>query len=116
MVPGRTVVAVGLILAGSAGSAPSQQAVPGVTTEVVRLDAVVTDGDGNLVRDLSREDFELRDDGKVQQLTHFVFVGKGDGRVGQGGGAAVATLPAPRERGGDPRRPNARSTDRDPRR
>ena len=53
MVSRRTVVAVGLMLAGATGAARSQEAVPGVRTEVVRLDAVVTDANGNLVRDLS---------------------------------------------------------------
>jgi len=56
MVSRRTVVAVGLMLAGATGAARSQEAVPGVRTEVVRLDAVVTDANGNLVRDLSREE------------------------------------------------------------
>jgi VWFA-related protein len=40
-------------------------------TELVQIDAVVHDSKGNLVRDLKREDFELFEDGKPQQITHF---------------------------------------------
>src|SRR5216683_2753549 len=73
----KAIVALSLAIAGGHGSAVSQEAVPGAKAEIVRLDAVVTDANGNLIRDLSREDFELRDDGKPQRLTHFAFVGKG---------------------------------------
>jgi VWFA-related protein len=73
----RAVVALSLVIAGGHGSALSQEAAPAARAEIVRLDAVVTDANGNLIRDLSGEDFELRDDGKPQRLTHFVFVGKG---------------------------------------
>ncbi|HXB56675.1 MAG TPA: VWA domain-containing protein [Vicinamibacteria bacterium] len=73
----KAVVALcAVIAAGGHGSALSQEAVPGAKAEIVRLDAVVTDTNGNPIRDLSREDFELRDDGKPQRLTHFAFVGK----------------------------------------
>jgi VWFA-related protein len=40
-------------------------------TELVQIDVVVTDKDGKLVSDLRREDFELLEDGKRQQITHF---------------------------------------------
>src|SRR5260370_183117 len=73
----KVVVALSVAIAGGHGSALSQQAVPGAKAEIVRLDAVVTDATGTPIRDLSREDFELRDDGKPQRLTHFAFVGKG---------------------------------------
>src|SRR5260370_40770080 len=73
----KAIVALSLAIAGGHGSAVSQEAVPGAKAEIVRLDAVVTDATGTPIRDLSREDFELRDDGKPQRLTHFAFVGKG---------------------------------------
>ena len=41
-------------------------------TEVVQLDAVVTDSKGNLVRNLTKEDFEILEDGKKQGVSHFV--------------------------------------------
>lgn len=40
-------------------------------TELVQLDVVVHDSKGHLVRELKREDFELLEDGKPQQITHF---------------------------------------------
>jgi len=42
-------------------------------TELVQIDVVVADKDGKLVRDLRREDFELYEDGKKQEITHFAI-------------------------------------------
>ena len=61
--------------AGAAAQAPP--AAPGVRAEIVRLDVVVTDGDGKLVRDLTREDFQLLEDGKAQTLSQFLVVHAG---------------------------------------
>jgi VWFA-related protein len=47
------------------------QTILRVETELVQIDIVVVDKKGNLVRDLRREDFELFEDGKRQQITHF---------------------------------------------
>ncbi|MGH9767184.1 MAG: VWA domain-containing protein, partial [Blastocatellia bacterium] len=44
-----------------------------IETELVQIDAVVTDKQGKLVRDLRREDFELFEDGKKQEITHFAI-------------------------------------------
>ncbi|MBS1787450.1 MAG: VWA domain-containing protein [Acidobacteria bacterium] len=44
-----------------------------IETELVQIDAVVTDKQGKLVPDLKREDFELYEDGKKQSLTHFAI-------------------------------------------
>lgn len=44
-----------------------------IETELVQIDIVVTDKDGKLVRDLKREDFELYEDGKKQEITHFAI-------------------------------------------
>jgi VWFA-related protein len=68
----RPSIPLVLALAG-ATSLSSQETVPGTGTEVVRLDVVVTDAQGKLVRNLTREDFELREDGKPQRLTHFAL-------------------------------------------
>jgi VWFA-related protein len=40
-------------------------------TELVQIDVVVAGKDGKLIRDLKREDFELFEDAKKQQITHF---------------------------------------------
>jgi len=59
------------------GQPQKQQAPPApittiaVQTNVVNVDAIVTDADGNLVTDLKRENFRLTDDGQLQQLTNF---------------------------------------------
>jgi VWFA-related protein len=71
------VTAVGL----SAQQAPSQQ--PGqpaqpprfrVQVNYVEIDAVVTDAQGNFVRDLTPNDFEVLEDGKPQEISAFTVV------------------------------------------
>lgn len=42
-----------------------------IETEVVQIDVVVTDKQGNIVRDLKREDFQLFEDGKPQTIAYF---------------------------------------------
>src|SRR5262245_1879562 len=42
-----------------------------IETELVQIDVVVTDKQGKLVRDLKRVDFELFEDGKKQEISHF---------------------------------------------
>ncbi|HEY6401789.1 MAG TPA: VWA domain-containing protein [Blastocatellia bacterium] len=44
-----------------------------IETELVQIDVVVTDKQGKLARDLKRVDFELFDDGKKQEITHFAI-------------------------------------------
>jgi VWFA-related protein len=44
-----------------------------IETELVQIDVVVTDKQGKLARDLKRADFELFDDGKKQEITHFAI-------------------------------------------
>lgn len=41
------------------------------TTELIDVTATVTDRDGRFVRGLSRDDFEVREDGVPQRITHF---------------------------------------------
>ena len=45
-----------------------------VAVDAVRIDAVVTDKDGNIVRDLAADDFEVLQDGKQQKVTFAQFV------------------------------------------
>jgi VWFA-related protein len=97
-VRGTAIALSSLLLAGVGNSARTEEkGVPGSKVEVVRLDAVVTDGKGNLVRGLTRLDFELKDDGKVQQLSQFVFIGQ-EKPVGQEKAAGAETSPAPSEK------------------
>jgi VWFA-related protein len=45
-----------------------------ITTKLVQLDAVVTDKAGNQVKDLSINDFEILQDGKLQKITNFSYI------------------------------------------
>src|SRR5215475_1405078 len=55
-------------------ASPQGQDVVRITTQLVQVDAVVTDKKGKHVEDLTEGDFELLVDGKKQQLTHFSHV------------------------------------------
>ncbi len=66
------------VVAAQNNQAPVQQPKPSkdqdalrIETELVQIDAVVTDKQGKLIHDLKREDFELFEDGKKQTITHF---------------------------------------------
>src|SRR5262245_50692545 len=62
---------------GSAQNPPAPrpgQDVVRITTQLVQVDAVVTDKKDKHVEDLTEEDFELLVDGKKQQLTHFSHI------------------------------------------
>jgi VWFA-related protein len=56
----------------AAGTAAAQE--PAARVELVQLDVVVTDAQGQLVRDLTKADFEVLEDGKPQVLSHFTLV------------------------------------------
>ena len=57
---------------------PSQQPPPPLTFRVevnyVEIDAAVTDAQGNFVRDLKKEDFQVFEEGKPQELSVFSLV------------------------------------------
>lgn len=48
-----------------------------ITTNLVQLDAVVTDKDGNQVTDLKAEDFEVLEDNRSQSITNFSYISAG---------------------------------------
>jgi VWFA-related protein len=71
--------ALALLLAlGSALVQPPASQQPGVTFRVevnfVEIDATVTDAQGNFVRDLGRDDFELVEEGQPQTISAFTLV------------------------------------------
>jgi VWFA-related protein len=82
----RTTFPAVLTLAALAGPAmfaqqprpPGQQPPPPITFKVevnyVEIDASVTDQQGNFVRDLTRDDFELSEQGKPQSVSVFSLV------------------------------------------
>jgi len=77
------LIALMVFLAGTAltaGQAPtsqppqSQQPTFKVQVDYVEVDIVVTDKQGNLVRDLKKEDFQVMEDGKAQTISAFTMV------------------------------------------
>jgi len=53
---------------------PTDDNVVKITTKLVQFDAVVTDKDGNQVKDLNIADFEILQDGKPQKITNFSYI------------------------------------------
>src|ERR671935_2616744 len=53
---------------------PQQAPTFKVRVDYVEVDVVVTDGQGNLVRDLKKEDFQVLEDGKAQTINTFTMV------------------------------------------
>jgi VWFA-related protein len=84
---------------------PAQQTAPGqepvddddevvrITTNLVQVDAVVTDRDGRQVTNLRPEDFEILENGRPRQVTNFSYV-----RVAQPATAPAAEPERPRDR------------------
>src|SRR5881628_2817499 len=79
----RTNLAVLLVLlmgaALTAGQNPpptpqAQQPTFKLRVDYVEVDVVVTDRQGNLVRDLKKEDFQVLEDGKAQTINTFTLV------------------------------------------
>ncbi len=60
---------------------PSSEPTLRITVTLVQVDTVVTDSKGKHVTDLKPEDFELRQDGKVQKITHFSYINTSSGRA-----------------------------------
>jgi VWFA-related protein len=52
---------------------PENDDVVRITTNLVQVDAVVTDKEGKLVTDLKPEEVEIFEDGRKQKVTHFSF-------------------------------------------
>src|SRR2546421_1757047 len=52
---------------------PENDEVVRITTNLVQVDAVVTDRNGKLVTDLKPEEVEIFEDGRKQKITHFSF-------------------------------------------
>jgi VWFA-related protein len=69
-----TLLAQGTAQRPSQPSPPAEDEVVRVTTNLVQIDAVVTDNDGNQVTDLRAEDFEIFEDKRPQQVSAFSYV------------------------------------------
>jgi VWFA-related protein len=53
---------------------PADEEVVRITANLVQMDLVVTDKHGKQVTDLQPSDFELLEDGRPQQITHFSYI------------------------------------------
>ncbi len=82
----RAFVSIGLVVAfvaavlaqGQPAQAPPGREQPAVTFKLdvnyVEVDAIVTDAQGHLVRDLTKDDFQVLEDGKPQPVSVFSLV------------------------------------------
>jgi VWFA-related protein len=70
-----------------AAGPPVADEVVKITSKLVQLDVVVTDGSGRQVTDLTANDFEILEDGKPQKITHLSYVSTGSGNKRSGDGA-----------------------------
>src|SRR6266446_5700119 len=70
----RTTVVLALALAASIRAGGQEEPVVRVSLELIQVDAVVTDGAGRYVTDLTADDFELREDGKLRAVTHCSYL------------------------------------------
>jgi len=68
-----------------------------ISTDLVQIDAVVTDKDGKGVVDLRPEDIEVFEDGRKQTVTHLQYVAAGPGTGGGKGVGTPAASPTPGE-------------------
>ncbi|MFB3827788.1 MAG: VWA domain-containing protein [Bryobacteraceae bacterium] len=66
------IVAAALLVLAAAAQEPDL--VLRISVALVQVDAVVTDSKGRLVTGLTADDFEIRQDGQPQKITHFNFV------------------------------------------
>lgn len=72
---GLMVLAAGtLVRAGQAPPATQQTPTFKAEVEYVEVDALVTDAQGHVVRNLTKDDFQVFEDGKPQSISAFTFV------------------------------------------
>src|SRR5438034_11158211 len=75
LAPAAILLAGAALSAGQAPPAPTpQQPTFKAQVEYVEVDALVTDRQGNFVRDLKKEDFQVLEDGRAQTIATFSLV------------------------------------------
>src|SRR5258708_6771389 len=72
--PVRKLVALLLALFLAMPAQQEEEPALRITVTLVQVDAVVVDSKGHHVSDLKPEDFEVKQDGKVQKITKFSYV------------------------------------------
>jgi len=73
---------------------PGEEQIIRIGTRLVQLDAVVVDKTGKIVRNLTRDDFELYESGKKQQISFFEFVEAAAKGPANGPGPAAGAQPS----------------------
>ena len=63
-----------LLFLFSSSAALAQDPLIRITVSLIQVDAVVTDSRGQRVTDLNPGDFEIKQDGVIQKITHLVYV------------------------------------------
>ena len=53
---------------------PDEEDVVRITTNLVQVDAIVTDKNGKVVTDLRPEEVQISEDGKPQKITNFSYI------------------------------------------
>jgi VWFA-related protein len=94
---GAAAVSLGLLLAVSVGAQQIPSLGETIDVAIVNLDVVVTDRDGNRVRGLTRDDFEVVENGKPQPISNFAEYRGSAATAGAGGNAAATAAQAPPE-------------------
>ncbi|HMF58521.1 MAG TPA: VWA domain-containing protein [Pyrinomonadaceae bacterium] len=69
-----------------------------ITTNLVQVDAVVTDSQGHQVTDLRPEEFEVREDSRPQSITNFSYIKVNSTQPGTAATTTVAATPTPANR------------------
>ena len=82
----RARLAALLTLIAATSVFPQQPLVETIEVRVANVDVVVRDRHGNPVVGLTKDDFELFDDGARQNLTNFYEVRRGEDASGQSAG------------------------------
>ncbi|HET8783224.1 MAG TPA: VWA domain-containing protein [Pyrinomonadaceae bacterium] len=82
---------------------PADDDVVRITTNLVQIDAIVTKN-GKHVTNLTREDFEIFEDGRKQTITSFAYISNVPLTAPAAAGERDKSVPAPPLKPGDPRR------------
>src|SRR5437016_2580342 len=90
----KSIVAAALLLAANALG--QRKLVETIEVHVVNVDVVVTDREGNRVRGLTKDDFELYEDKRPQTITNF-YEARDDVRPPAAQAPGSAAAPAPPE-------------------
>jgi len=113
--PSALALALALLLPVAAQQRPApppaqdnqreREEVVRITSNLVQVDAVVTDKKGQPVPDLRPEEFEIYEDGRAQKITNFSFVSTGGGADAAGPADAPGGDNARASRRGEPATP-----------